>query len=113
MNYDPLRPDDEDVGIRAMDVRREKAVERAMQLMRHGLGEQATTLAVETVADLEYAFGEVWRFVAHSEWDQLSFGHLTLDDIARIQELAQELHGDCHNATAVIGEIESFLLPKG
>lgn len=101
--------DEEEIGIRAMDFRREKAVERALQLLRHGLGPRAGDLTPEAVTDLEFAFGEIWRYVAHAEWDELRFSNLTFDEITRIRALAQELRGDCHDEAAVLGEIEAFL----
>ena len=109
MTYEKPRVDDEDLGIRAMHVRRDKAVERAMQLLRHGLGPQAAELTPECVKDLGFAFGEVWSFVPHSEWDGLRFAGLTLPDIKRICELATQLRGGCPNETAVLEEIKSFL----
>lgn len=104
--------DEEDIGIRAMHVRRAKAVERAMQLLRHGLGNTFRELTPEAVSDLEYAFGEVWSFVAHSEWDELRFSALTFSDIEKIRALAEELRQGSRNETMVLGEIEAFLREK-
>lgn len=101
--------DDEGVGIRAMHVRRDKAVERALQLLRHGLGNSFRELTPEAVADLEFAFGEVWSFVPHTEWDSLRFGGLTIGEIDEIRTLAADLRNGAHNESAVLGKIEGFL----
>lgn len=109
MPYEKPKVDDEDIGIRAMHVRRDKAVERAMQLLRHGMGPSANELTAEQVAELQFAFGEVYSFVPRLEWDRLRFANLTHAEIVRICELARELRAGAHNETAVLQEIEGYL----
>jgi len=72
---------DEDLGIRAFKVKRAKAVERAIDRIRHGLGESWTDLTEDEIEELEWVLGELWSFAVRAEWGALHFGKLSMSDI--------------------------------
>ena len=66
---------DEDLGIRAFQIKRGKAVERAIELIRHGLGKSWSELTAEEIEELEWVLGELWAYVARAHWEDMRFGH--------------------------------------
>ena len=87
------RPDvnDEDLGIRAFQIKRGKAVERSIQLIRHGLGASWRSLTAEEIEELEWILGELWAYLAHTVWDELHFGLLTMSDIVNVLTFGSQL----------------------
>ena len=66
------RPDvtDEDLGIRAFHIKRAKAVERAIERLRHGLGPMWAELSDAEIEEIEWVLGELWTHMIRSEWDE-------------------------------------------
>ena len=54
-----------------VQVKKAKAVERAIERMRQGLGEQWGHLNDSEIEELEWVLGELWAYVARAEWDDL------------------------------------------
>ena len=92
------RPDvnDEDLGIRAFQIKRGKAVERSIQLIRHGLGASWRSLTAEEIEELEWILGELWAYLAHTVWDELHFGLLTMSDIVKVLTFGSQLRRHAH-----------------
>jgi hypothetical protein len=82
---------DEDIGRRAVEIRRERAVERALERLRKGLGEDWRRLTVRDVERLRWALGELWEYVPHSQWDDLRFSSRNHQDVKALLEMATEL----------------------
>jgi len=100
---------EEDLGIRAYQVRRAKAVERAVQLTRHGLADQWETLTEDEIEELEWVFGELWSYVSHQKWDGLPFGHLTIRDIIKILTLGSQLRRHTRPGVELLRDIDGVI----
>ena len=105
------RPDvsDEDLGIRAFKLQKVKAVERAVQHIRHGLGATWSELTTEEIEELEWVLGEVWAYVPHNEWNGLPFGRLTLRDIIKILTLGSQLRRHARSDIEILREVRTVI----
>jgi len=100
---------DEDIGIRAFKVKKAKAVERAVQRLRQGLGEQWNHLNDSEIEELEWVLGELWAYVARAEWDQLAFGRLTMSEVIRVLTLGSELRRHARNSIDILRDVETIV----
>jgi len=104
---------DEDLGIRAFQIKRAKAVERAIERLRHGLGESWKDLTAEEIEEIEWVFGELWSYVARSEWDQLRFGRLTVSDVIKILTLGSQMRRHARPSIEVLREVDLIVQAEG
>ncbi len=104
---------DEDLGIRAFKLKRAKAVERAVERLRHGLSESWKDLTNDEIEELEWVLGELWAYAARSDWDELHFGRLTMSDVIRILTLGSQLRRHSRPSVEVLREIEAVVRAEG
>lgn len=104
---------DEDLGIRAFQIKKAKAVERAIERLRHGLGPAWQELTEEEIDELEWTLGELWAYAARAEWDQLSFGRLTIGDVIKILTLGSQLRRHARGSTEVLRDIGDIVRSGG
>lgn len=109
------RPDvtDEDIGMRAFQLRKAKAVERAVERLRHSLANSWSSLTSHEIEELEWVLGELWAYVARVEWDDLHFGRLDLDETRQIIALSRDIRKHTRDAVAVLKEIDALVAAKG
>jgi hypothetical protein len=100
---------DEDLGIRAFQIKRAKAVERAIQLIRHGLGQSWSELNASEIEELEWVLGELWSYVARSHWDDLRFGHVTTRDVIKILTLGSQMRRHARNNIEILREVDAIV----
>jgi len=103
---------DEDLGIRAFQIKRGKAVERAIQLIRHGLGASWSELTTEEIEELEWVLGELWSYVARAHWDDMQFGHITVRDVVKILTLGSQMRRHARNNIEILREIDDLISSK-
>ena len=108
------RPDvnDEDLGIRAFQIKRGKAVERSIQLIRHGLGASWRSLTAEEIEELEWILGELWAYLAHTVWDELHFGLLTMSDIVNVLTFGSQLRRHARGSIEILRDVEAIIVAK-
>lgn len=87
------KPDitDEEIGMRSYRLRRERAVERALERVRQGLGVQWASLTVPDVQSLEWILGELWAHMGRDEWDHIAFSQLRFAQVAKVLEIASDV----------------------
>ena len=107
--YERSDVNDEDLGIRAFQIKRGKAVERAVQLIRHGLGVSWSDLTTEEIEELEWVLGELWAHLAHTVWDELHFGRLTMRDVVKILMLGSQLRRHARGSIEILHDVENLL----
>ncbi len=107
--YERSDVNDEDLGIRAFQVKRGKAVERAVQLVRHGLGPAWSEFTTEEIEEFEWILGELWAYLAHHVWDELHFGLLTMRDIIKILTLGSQLRRHARGSIEILREVEAIV----
>ena len=100
---------DENLGIRAFQIKRAKAVERSMQLIRHGLQAQWGELNTDEIEELEWVLGELWAYVARAHWDDLRFGLLTMRDIIKILTLGSQMRRHARSNIEILREIDAII----
>jgi ABC-type hemin transport system ATPase subunit len=109
------RPDvtDEEIGMRTFQLRKARAVERATDRMRQGLGKEWSTLSGPEIEAIGYALGELWAYIAHSEWDDLRFSTLDIDDARTILDFARELVDHQRNSVEVLKDVHTLIVSQG
>jgi hypothetical protein len=100
---------DEDLGIRAFQIKKAKAVERAVQLVRHSLGKSWAELTADEIEEFEWVLGEVWAYVARAHWDEMRFGQVTLRDVIKILTLGSQLRRHARNNIEILREIDAII----
>jgi hypothetical protein len=108
--YERQEVNDEDLGIRAFQVKRAKAVERSTQLIRHGLGASWKELTSEEIEELEWVLGELWSYVSRHAWDELHFGLLTMRDIIKMLTLGSQLRRHARGSIEILREVEAIIV---
>ena len=109
------RPDvsDEDIGMRAFQIKKAKAVERAIQRLRQGLKSEWAQLTSHQVEELEWILGELWAYAARNEWQDLHFSKLTMHDVRTILGYGRELRKHTRNAVDVLNDVAEIVKSKG
>lgn len=109
------RPDvtSEEIGMRTYQLRRSRAVERAMERLRQGLRSDYAELSPSEVEALGWVFGELWAYVSRAEWDDLHFSKLDRGDIDRILDYAREMTSRSRNSVDVLQDVREVILDKG
>jgi hypothetical protein len=110
--YERPEVNDEDLGIRAFQIKRAKAVERAVQLIRHGLGPSWSELTGDEIEELEWVLGELWSYVARQEWDDLHFGLLTLRDVVKILTLGSQLRRHARGSIEILRDVNAIIVAQ-
>ena len=100
---------DEDLGIRAFQIKKEKAVERAVQLIRHGFAGSWNDLTTEEIEELEWVLGELWAYVARAHWDDLHFGQITVRDIVKILTLGSQMRRHARGNIEILREVDAIV----
>lgn len=107
--YEHSDVNDEDLGIRAFQVKRAKAVERAVQLVRQGLGPSWAELTGEEIEEFEWILGELWAYLSHHNWDELHFGLLTMRDVIKILTLGSQLRRHARGSIEILRDVEAII----
>ncbi|MDP2402181.1 MAG: hypothetical protein Q8M66_09390 [Actinomycetota bacterium] len=109
------RPDvtDEDIGMRAFQIRKAKAVERATERIRHALKQDWPSLTSPEIEELEWVLGELWAYIARDDWDSLRFGLLSMLDLRKILKLGRELRKHSRNAVEVLTDVGQIIRERG
>lgn len=115
MNMNNQRPDvtDEEIGMRTFQIRKARAVERAMERMRQGMKTEWAMLAMGEIEALGWVLGELWAYVAHTEWDDLHFSKLRMVDVQSILVFAREMTKHSRNSVDVLQDIYKVVVDKG
>lgn len=101
---------DEDIGIRAFQIKKAKAVERAVDRIRHSMGPSWSELTSEEIEEFEWVLGELWAYAARSQWDQLQFGKLTMREVIKILTLGSQLRRHARNSIDILREVEAVVV---
>jgi len=80
----------EDLGRRLFITNREKAVEEAVQKIRHALGHSWEIFSKTDIGALSFILGEVWVAVGRGEWATYSFSRLDRFDIDHLITLGKK-----------------------
>lgn len=109
------RPDvtDEDIGMRTFQLRKAKAVERAVDRLRQGLKTGWQDLTTHEIEELEWILGELWAYIARNDWDNLRFGLLSMHEVRVILGFGGELRKHSRNAVEILTDVSEVVRAKG
>jgi hypothetical protein len=109
------RPDvtDEEIGMRTYQIRKARAVERALERMRQGLQAEWSKFTEPEIEMVSWILGELWAYIPHSEWDELHFGLLSVTDVRKTLNLAREMVNHSRNSVDVLKEVQAIVVSKG
>jgi len=100
---------DEDIGMRAFQIRKAKAVERAMDRLRQGIKAEWGMFTQKDLADLGWMIGELWAFEKRADWEDLKFSKLTSEDVQTIIEISRGLREDPHNTVETLEHVGDII----
>jgi hypothetical protein len=105
------RPDvrDEDIGMRAFQIRKAKAVERAIDRLRQGIRASWEMFTQRDLSDLGWIIGELWAYEKRADWEELHFSKLTPDDALEIIAIARRLREDPHNTVETLEQVGDII----
>ncbi|MRS12698.1 MAG: hypothetical protein EG823_06465 [Actinobacteria bacterium] len=105
------RPDitDEDIGMRAFQLRRAKAVERAIDRIRQGNKSSWGMFTQRDLADLGWMIGELWAYEKRADWEDLKFSKISGDDVLEIISIARELRDNPHDTVATLERVGDII----
>ena len=75
---------DESLGRRLHEVNRQKAIERALERLRHGLKADWHYLTQDDVVSLRWILGELWSVSTRAEWDTFHFSKMGFDSARQL-----------------------------
>ena len=104
---------DEEIGMRTFQIRKARAVERAMERMRQGLQSEWSLLSLAEVEALGWILGELWAYVARAEWEDLHFSKLKTEDLRQILGHAREIANHERNSVDILQDVYKVVLSKG
>ncbi len=103
---------DEEIGIRTFQMRKARAVERAVERIRQGLKDDWPKFTEPEIEALGFVLGELWAYIKHTDWDELRFSALTVTDVRRILNYSRELVNRKRNAVDVLQDVDSVITAK-
>lgn len=88
-----LKPDitDEEIGIRSFQLRKGRAVERAMEKIRQKMARVWSEISPQDIELLQWALGETWALMGQYEWDRIYFSNMDMPTTVGIIDLAKEI----------------------
>jgi hypothetical protein len=115
MSMNNQRPEvtDEEIGMRTFQIRKAQAIERATERLRQGLGREWGKFTGPEIEAIGYVLGELWAYIAHTEWDDLKFSTLSITDVRRILNFARELVNHKRNSVDVLQDVHALIVEKG
>jgi len=97
---------DESLGIRLHEVNRQRAVDRAIERLRHGLRADWHYLTSDDHANLRWLLGEMWATSNRDAWESLHFSKLDLQQARRLVGIGDRLR---RHGTNKMSALESAL----
>ncbi len=109
------RPDvsDEDTGRRTFQIRKERAAERAVERLRHGLRSEWASYTQREIEELEWLLGEIWAYVPRDEWEGLHFGKVSSGDVIKLLGLATQMRTHSRDTVAALQEAVAIVKARG
>lgn len=88
-----LKPDitDEEIGIRSFQLRKGRAVERAMEKIRQKMARVWSEISPQDIELLQWALGETWALMGQYEWDRIYFSNMDMPTTVGIIDVAKEI----------------------
>lgn len=106
-----MSPTTEDnLGRRRYLLHRDKAIEHALERIRHAPGAGWETLTSQERAGLKSALTEIWENCGHERWQRYCFSTLTKADLLKITALVSNAEGKHSESCESREAVEAILL---
>ena len=79
-------------GRRIFQLHKERAVETAIEKIRHNPGSGLSAFSPQDIKTLNYILGETWVSVGRQIWEQSSFTRLTRKDLEEIISIGNDVN---------------------
>lgn len=99
-----------EIGKRLYHVHREKRVEEAIKKIKLGIGSEWSSFTREDIELLGHLLQCTWNVIDQKIWENLSFGHLTKNNVQKILSFGEGVSPKKNPDTAAVGEIKKILL---
>lgn len=104
------RTTEDNLGRRRYLLHRDKAVEHALERIRHAQGAGWEALTSQERAGLKASLTEIWENCGHERWQQYCFSTLTKADILRLIDLVSNAKGRHSQSCESREAVEAILL---
>jgi hypothetical protein len=101
---------EDNLGRRRYLLHRDKAVEHALERIRHAPGSGWETLTPQEHAGLKSALTEIWENCGHERWQRYCFSTLTKPDILKLIALVSNAKGKHSESCESREAVEAILL---
>jgi hypothetical protein len=101
---------DDNLGRRRFLLNRDKAVEHALERIRHAPASMWETLTPEERAGLKAVLGEIWENSNREHWHEYCFSILEKTDILRLIALGNDIKNRHHMTDETRAAIEAILV---
>lgn len=113
MNNQHPEISDEEIGMRTFQLRKARAVERAMERLRQGMKADWALLSHAEIEALGWILGELWAYIARAEWEELHFSKLKYADVRQMLAYAKEIANHTRNSVDVLTDSYDLVVSKG
>jgi hypothetical protein len=103
----------EELGMRTFQLRKSRAVERAMERLRQGMGPEYASLSTGEIQMLGWVFGELWAYDSREDWNDLHFSHLDAEDVRAIIGYGREITDHSRNSVEILADVRAVIVAKG
>ena len=100
---------EDNLGRRLFQVQKEKAVEEALDKIRHRVGADWNSVSMPDSELLKYVLGEVWTSIDRYRWATYSFSKLPIEDVYGLIHLGKKLKAGYSVTDDQIREIDTIL----
>ncbi|TET53544.1 MAG: hypothetical protein E3J54_04025 [Actinobacteria bacterium] len=106
-----MSPDvnEEDIGIRTFQLRKEGAVQRAVEKIRHNQKAEWQQLSSNDIDVFSWSLGETWAMMGFQEWTKIGFSFMDMETLRKIVEIGKEVLSHKKLGTKAFEEIHSIL----
>lgn len=89
---------DEELGIESYHIKRQQAVERAMEKARLAIPNAWTELSSADLEIINWILGEVWSYAGRKQWDATRYSEMTVPALVKLIQIGdgimhEELEG--------------------
>ncbi len=96
-------------GRRIFQIHKERAVEAAVEKIRHNPGSKWSAFSPDEIKTLNFILGETWVSVGRQIWEQSSFSRLTRKDLEEIINIGNEVKSKKLREETAINKVSGIL----
>jgi len=96
-------------GRRIFQIHKERAVEAAIEKIRHNPGSKWSAFSPDEIKTLNFILGETWVTVGRQIWEQSSFTRLTRNDLEEIISIGNDVKSKKLREETAINKVSGIL----